>query len=241
MTQLVYGKNVVLNLLKKNKEIDFLYIQKSRNDDDVLYLAKKNNISYKIVDRKVLDNLVNGNHQGYVAQIKEYKTYTIEEIIESIPQGKQPLLVALDGLEDPHNLGAILRTAACVGVDGVIFEKNRSVSLNSTVAKVSVGAIDIVKVARVTNLTQTLNKLKDEGYWVVGTDTKDAVDYRSVDYSMPVVLVIGSEGKGMRRLVKENCDIKVMLPMEGDIGSLNASVACAVLLYQIYSQRFPLK
>lgn len=241
MTQLVYGKNVVLNLLKKNKEIDFLYIQKSRNDDDVLYLAKKNNISYKIVDRKVLDNLINGNHQGYVAQIKEYKTYTIEEIIESIPQGKQPLLVALDGLEDPHNLGAILRTAACVGVDGVIFEKNRSVSLNSTVAKVSVGAIDIVKVARVTNLTQTLNKLKDEGYWVVGTDTKDAVDYRSVDYSMPVVLVIGSEGKGMRRLVKENCDIKVMLPMEGDIGSLNASVACAVLLYQIYSQRFPLK
>lgn len=241
MTQLVYGKNVVLNLLKKNKEIDFLYIQKSRNDDDVLYLAKKNNISYKIVDRKVLDNLVNGNHQGYVAQIKEYKTYTIEEIIESIPQGKQPLLVALDGLEDPHNLGAILRTASCVGVDGVIFEKNRSVSLNSTVAKVSVGAIDIVKVARVTNLTQTLNKLKDEGYWVVGTDTKDAVDYRSIDYSMPVVLVIGSEGKGMRRLVKENCDIKVMLPMEGDIGSLNASVACAVLLYQIYSQRFPLK
>ena len=241
MTQLVYGKNVVLNLLKKNKEIDFLYIQKSRNDDDVLYLAKKNNISYKIVDRKVLDNLVNGNHQGYVAQIKEYKTYTIEEIIESIPQGKQPLLVALDGLEDPHNLGAILRTAACVGVDGVIFEKNRSVSLNSTVAKVSVGAIDIVKVARVTNLVQTLNKLKNEGYWVIGTDVKDAVDYRSVDYDMPVVLVIGSEGKGMRRLVKENCDIKVMLPMESDIGSLNASVACAVLLYQIYSQRFPLK
>lgn len=241
MTQLVYGKNVVLNLLKKNKEIDFLYIQKSRNDDDVLYLAKKNNVNYKIVDRKVLDNLVNGNHQGYVARIKEYTIYTIEEIIESIPQGKQPLLVALDGLEDPHNLGAILRTAACVGVDGVIFEKNRSVSLNSTVAKVSVGAIDIVKVARVTNLVQTLNKLKNEGYWVIGTDVKDAVDYRSVDYNMPVVLVIGSEGKGMRRLVKENCDIKVMLPMESDIGSLNASVACAVLLYQIYSQRFPLK
>lgn len=241
MAQLVYGKNVVLNLLKKNKEIVFLYIQKSRNDDDVLYLAKKNNVNYKIVDRKVLDNLVNGNHQGYVARIKEYTIYTIEEIIESIPQGKQPLLVALDGLEDPHNLGAILRTAACVGVDGVIFEKNRSVSLNSTVAKVSVGAIDIVKVARVTNLVQTLNKLKNEGYWVIGTDVKDAVDYRSVDYDMPVVLVIGSEGKGMRRLVKENCDIKVMLPMESDIGSLNASVACAVLLYQIYSQRFPLK
>ena len=241
MTQLVYGKNVVLNLLKKNKEIDFLYIQKSRTDDDVLYLAKKSNVNYKIVDRKFLDNLVKGNHQGYVAQIKEYKTFTVEEIMEAIPEGKQPLLVALDGLEDPHNLGAILRTAACVGVDGVIIEKNRSVSLNSTVAKVSVGAIDIVKVARVTNLSQTLKKLKDNGYWVIGTDIEDAQDYRSIDYNMPVALIIGSEGKGMRRLVKENCDIKVMLPMESDIGSLNASVACAVLLYQIYSQRFPLK
>lgn len=241
MAQLVYGKNVVLNLLKRNKEIDLLYIQKSRTDDDVLYLAKKNNINYQIVDRKFLDNLVDGNHQGYIAQIKEYKTYTIAEIIAAIPQGKQPLLVALDGLEDPHNLGAILRTAACVGVDGVIIEKNRSVSLNSTVAKVSVGAIDIVKVAKVTNLSQTLNSLKANGYWVIGTDMQEAVDYRSVDYNMPIVLVIGSEGKGMRRLVKENCDIRVMLPMESDIGSLNASVACAVLLYQIYSQRFPLK
>ncbi len=241
MTQLVYGKNVILNLLKKNKEIDLLYIQKGRNDDDVLYLAKKNNVNFKIVDRKVLDNLISGNHQGYIAQIKEYKTYTIEEILESIPQEKQPLLVALDGLEDPQNLGAILRTAACVGVDGVIIEKNRSVSLNSTVAKVSVGAIDVVKVARVTNLSQTLNKLKDNGYWVIGSDISQAVDYRSIDYDMPLVLVIGSEGKGMRRLVKENCDIKVMIPMEGDIGSLNASVACAVLLYQIYNQRFPLK
>lgn len=241
MTQLVYGKNVILNLLKKNKEIDLLYIQKGRNDDDVLYLAKKNNVNFKIVDRKFLDNLISGNHQGYIAQIKEYKTYTIEEILESIPQEKQPLLVALDGLEDPQNLGAILRTAACVGVDGVIIEKNRSVSLNSTVAKVSVGAIDVVKVARVTNLSQTLNKLKDNGYWVIGSDISQAVDYRSIDYDMPLVLVIGSEGKGMRRLVKENCDIKVMIPMEGDIGSLNASVACAVLLYQIYNQRFPLK
>ncbi|MGI6607917.1 MAG: 23S rRNA (guanosine(2251)-2'-O)-methyltransferase RlmB [Erysipelotrichaceae bacterium] len=240
MAQLVYGKNVVLNLLKKDKEIDFLYLQKGRNDDEVLFLAKKNNIDYKIVDRKYLDNLVKGNHQGYIAKIKEYKTFEIEEIIESIPDGKQPLLVALDGLEDPHNLGAILRTSACVGVDGVIIEKNRSVSLNSTVAKVSVGAIDIVKVSRVINLSQTLKKLKEKGFWIIGADIKNAQDYRSVNYDMPVVLVIGSEGKGMRRLVKENCDIKVMLPMQGDIGSLNASVACAILLYQIYSQRFPL-
>jgi len=241
MAQLVYGKNVVLNLLKSKKEIEVLYIQKGRNNDDVEFLARKNKVNLEIVDRKVLDKLVDGNHQGYIAKIKDYKTYDIEEIIDDIPDGKQPLLIALDGLEDPHNLGAILRTAACVGADGIIIEKNRSVSLNGTVAKVSVGAIDVVKVASVTNLSQTLLKLKDLGYWVIGTDMKDCVDYRSVNYDMPVVLVIGSEGSGMHRLVRENCDIKVTLPMESDIGSLNASVAASILMYQIYSQRFPFK
>lgn len=241
MAQLIYGKNVVLNLVKNKKEIEVLYIQKGRTNDDVELLARKNKVNVQIVERKVLDKMVDGNHQGYIAKVKDYKTYEIEEILEAIPQGKQPLLVALDGLEDPHNLGAILRTAACVGADGIIIEKNRSVSLNGTVAKVSVGAIDVVKVASVTNLSQTLLKLKDKGYWVIGTDMKDAVDYRSVNYDMPVVLVIGSEGSGMHRLVRENCDIKVTLPMESDIGSLNASVACSILLYQIYSQRNPYK
>lgn len=240
MSQYIYGKNVVYGLLVKQKPIKELYIQQNRQDNTIEMLALKQGINVKSVDRKFMDKLVNGNHQGYIALIDDYPTYTIDEIIAEINKDKTPLLIALDALEDPHNLGAILRTAACVGADGIIIEKNRSVSLNSTVAKVSVGAIDEVKVAKVTNLTQTLNDLKKKGYWIVGSDCHDAVDYRKVDYKMPLVLVIGSEGKGMRPLVKKNCDILVKLPMESDIGSLNASVACSILLYQIYSQRFPL-
>ena len=240
MSQYVYGKNVVSSLLKDRREILTLYLLEGRKDIETVSLAKSQNIRIKYVSKAELDRLVSGNHQGYVAEVREYKTYTIEEITDSIPEGKLPLIVALDSLQDPHNLGAILRTMSCVGGDGVIIEKNRSVSLNGTVAKVSVGAIDKVKVAQVTNLAQTLRKLKEMGYWVIGTDVNQAQDYRRVRYDMPVVLVIGAEGTGMRRLIGETCDLKIKLPMEGDIGSLNASVACGILLYQIYSQRFPL-
>lgn len=240
MAEYIYGKNVVLNSLKRNKEIKNLYIQSQRKDDEIEKLGRKAGIPIKYLSRVQMDKMVDGNHQGYIAETIEYKTYDIDEIVDSIPDGKIPLIVALDGLQDPHNLGAILRTMACVGGDGVIIEKNRSVSLNGTVAKVSVGAIDIVPVAQVTNLSQTLRKLKDRGFWIIGSDIEEAVDYRSVKYDMPVVLVIGSEGDGMHRLVKENCDYNVMLPMQSDIGSLNASVACSILLYEIYSQRFPL-
>jgi len=227
-------------MLKDRREILTLYLLEGRKDIETVSLAKSQNIRIKYVSKAELDRLVSGNHQGYVAEVREYKTYTIEEITDSIPEGKLPLIVALDSLQDPHNLGAILRTMSCVGGDGVIIEKNRSVSLNGTVAKVSVGAIDKVKVAQVTNLAQTLRKLKDMGYWVIGTDVNQAQDYRRIRYDMPVVLVIGAEGTGMRRLIGETCDLKVKLPMEGDIGSLNASVACGILLYQIYSRRFPL-
>lgn len=240
MSQYVYGKNVVSSMLKDRREILTLYLLEGRKDIETVSLAKSQNIRIKYVSKAELDRLVSGNHQGYVAEVREYKTYSIEEITESIPEGKLPLIVALDSLQDPHNLGAILRTMSCVGGDGVIIEKNRSVSLNGTVAKVSVGAIDKVKVAQVTNLAQTLRKLKEMGYWVIGTDVNQAQDYRRVRYDMPVVLVIGAEGTGMRRLIGETCDLKIKLPMEGDIGSLNASVACGILLYQIYSQRFPL-
>ena len=240
MSQYVYGKNVVSSMLKDRREILTLYLLEGRKDIETVSLAKSQNIRIKYVSKAELDRLVSGNHQGYVAEVREYKTYTIEEITDSIPEGKLPLIVALDSLQDPHNLGALLRTMSCVGGDGVIIEKNRSVSLNGTVAKVSVGAIDKVKVAQVTNLAQTLRKLKEMGYWVIGTDVNQAQDYRRVRYDMPVVLVIGAEGTGMRRLIGETCDLKIKLPMEGDIGSLNASVACGILLYQIYSQRFPL-
>ena len=240
MPKYVYGKNVVSNLLKNNGEILNLYVLEGRNPSEIEKKAKDRRVNIRTVSRKYLDKLVDGNHQGYVAEIREYKTYSIDEITDSVPEGKLPLIVALDGVQDPHNLGAVLRTMACVGGDGVIIEKDRSVSLNGTVAKVSVGAIDTIKVAQVTNLAQTLRKLKEKGYWVVGTDMENALDYRQPRYDVPIVLVIGAEGTGIRRLTSEICDYKIKLPMEGDIGSLNASVACGIILYQIYSQRSPL-
>ncbi|MGN1399206.1 MAG: 23S rRNA (guanosine(2251)-2'-O)-methyltransferase RlmB [Erysipelotrichaceae bacterium] len=240
MAQYVYGKNVILGLLEKKKNINLLYVQANRSDKSIEQLAKKQGIKVEVVERKFLDKLVDGNHQGYIGCVDDYKLYQLDELLQAVKDKQYPLLVALDGLEDPHNLGAILRTAACVNVDGIIIEKNRSVSLNGTVAKVSAGAIDLVKVCQVTNLTQSLNELKKKGYWVVGSDCKDAMDYRKVDYKMAMVLVIGSEGKGMHRLVKQNCDILVKLPMESNFESLNASVACSVLLYQIYSCRNPI-
>ncbi|MBR0137253.1 MAG: 23S rRNA (guanosine(2251)-2'-O)-methyltransferase RlmB [Erysipelotrichaceae bacterium] len=240
MVDYIYGKNVVLNSLKRNKEITNLYLLTGRRDNEIENLAKKKEISIEYLSRQQMDKLVNGNHQGYIAEIEKYEYHDINDIVDSIPEGKIPLLVALDGIQDPHNLGAVLRTMACVGGDGVIIEKNRSVQLNGTVAKVSVGAIDIVKVAQVANLPTTLRNLKEKGFWVIGTDVNNASDYRSLDYKMPTVLVIGSEGKGMHRLVRETCDFNVTLPMESDIGSLNASVAAGILLYEIYSQRFPL-
>lgn len=187
-----------------------------------------------------MDQLLNGNHQGIAACIDDYKTWELEELLESIPQGKQPLLVMLDGLEDPHNLGAILRTCDCIRADGVIIGKHRNVRLTPTVAKVSTGAIDTVKVSVVTNLVQAIKYLKKQGYWVVGTDFENSRDYREGQYDVPLVLVIGSEGFGISSLVKKNCDYCVRLPMEGSVSSLNASVATGILLYQIHAQRHPL-
>lgn len=239
MAQYVYGKNVVQQILKDNKKIDVMYL--SENQKELEQAARKKGIRIEKVDRKQLDKLSkNGNHQGVVAKVEEYKTVTVEKILSDIPEGKLGFLVLLDELEDPHNLGAILRTADAVGVDGVIIKKNNAVGLTSTVAKVSVGAIDTVPVADVVNLTQTLKQLKEKGYWVVGTDMMNAQDYRQPKYDTPIVLVIGNEGKGISRLVKEECDFLVKLPMVGKISSLNASVACGILMYEVFNKRFPL-
>jgi 23S rRNA (guanosine2251-2'-O)-methyltransferase len=241
MAQYIYGKNTVLTRLNEGMPIEKLFLLEQSKWMDVLELAKKAGIEVVMCSRSKLDTLSNGNHQGIVAQIKEYKTYSIDEILSFVEKGKTPLLVMCDGLEDPHNLGAILRTADAVGVDGVIIGKHRSVSLTPTVAKVSTGAIDTVKVAQVTNLTQTLKELKKAGFWVCGADSEKASDYRSANLTAPLVLVVGSEGFGLSRLVKEQCDFTVKIPMVGKVSSLNASVATAVLLYEIFNQRNPMK
>lgn len=241
MTQYVYGKNVVKQLLKDQKKIYELVIADGFKDPECELLWKQSNLKPVTMGRKKMDQLFsNANHQGVAAKIDDYKTYELEELLTAVPKQKMPLFVMLDGLEDPHNLGAILRTCDCVGVDGVIIGKHRNVKLTPTVAKVSTGAIDTVKVSIVTNLSQAMKYLKKQGYWIACADLDDSRDYREGRYDVPLLLVIGSEGFGVSPLIKKNCDYSVRLPMEGSVTSLNASVATGVLLYQIYNSRNPL-
>ncbi len=241
MAQYVYGKNVVRQLLADDKKIYEILLLEGSRDKALEALIKEKRIPLKVLNRKKMDSLLKTeHHQGIAASIDEYKTYSVDEILKSIPQGKQPLLVMLDGLEDPHNLGAVLRTCDCIGADGVIIGKHRSVQLTPSVAKVSTGAIDTVKVAVVTNLVQTIKELKEQGFWVAGADAHEAMDYRAARYDVPLLMVIGSEGFGISNLVRKNCDYCVALPMVGSVTSLNASVACGILLYEVYSQRHPL-
>lgn len=241
MSEFIYGKNTVLEKLKKSRDVEEIIMQSGVRMADIDRVVKEKQIKVRVLEKKQMDSMVSGaNHQGIIGRVKEYHYVSVEDMVASIPSSKLPLLVMMDGLEDPHNLGAVLRTCDAIGVDGVIIGKHRSVGLNGTVAKVSTGAIEHVKVAQVTNLRQTLDELKKLGYWVVGTDSQGTMDYRSFACDMPLVLVVGSEGKGISRIVLEACDFKVALPMVGHVTSLNASVATAILLYQIYSKRNPL-
>lgn len=242
MTQYVYGKNVVRQLLKENKKVYEVLVAEGMRDKELEAIIHVHNIPCKIMNRKKMEQVIQtDHHQGIAALIDDYKLYELDEILASIPKGKTGLLVMLDGLEDPHNLGAILRTCDCAGVDGVIIGKHHNVKLTPTVAKVSTGAIDTIKVSMVTNLSQAMKYLKKQGYWIVGADIEDSRDYREGQYDVPLVLVIGSEGFGIRPLVKKSCDYCVRLPMEGTLTSLNASVATGILLYQIHANRNPLK
>ena len=236
MAQLIYGKNVINQFSLDDKKISEIYI--SDNFKDIKLLDRINKLKIKTVrvNKKRLDALCdNQHHQGIACYIDDYETYDIDDLLVS--KLNFPLLVMLDGIQDPHNLGAILRTCDCVGVDGVIIGKNRCCGLTPTVAKVSTGAIDTVKIAQVTNLSSTIEYLKKKGYWIIGADMNKSVQYDKQNYDMPVVLVIGSEGKGISNLVAKHCDLFVHLPMLGMISSLNASVATAVILYEMLKVR----
>jgi len=243
MAELVYGKNTVIELIKAEHEILELYVTDNllKREEALEKLLKDKKINYHIVDKKKLDQMTDGNHQGIIAKIAPFKYYDISDMLNDAHKlGEQPFLLILDGLEDPHNLGAILRTAECCGVHGVIIPKNRSVSLNATVAKLSVGAIKYVKVAQVTNLNQTIKELQKNGLWVYACDMDGVIDYRKMDAKVPLAIVVGGEGKGISRLVKENSDLVIRLPMRGKISSLNASVAASIVLYEVLNQRCPL-
>lgn len=228
MSELIYGTNTVKAAIEAQMTIENLYILK--DNQEMINLAKANNLKFSLLDKETMNKKVL-NNQGIIAQIPGFKIYQIEDIIK---KNQPSLIVVLDGLEDPHNLGAILRTCDAAGVDGIILPKNRSVKLNSTVAKVSTGAIFFVKCVEVVNLVATLKKMKQLGYWIVGAEaTETSSDYRSLKYDMPVVLVIGSEGRGISRLVLEQCDFIVKIPMTGKVNSLNASVSAGILIYEI--------
>lgn len=233
---IVYGKNVFTTIQKDSDSIEEIYLLNGTKDKKVLKTVQELNIPVAFLNRAQMDKKAgNPHHQGIVCKVKEIRTYSLEEMLE---MASQPgLYVALDGIQDPHNLGAILRTCDCTGVQGVFITKHNSAPLTPTAIKASTGAAYTVPVSIVTNMSQTLKTLKKEGYWVVGSDMDNARDYREGIYDVPLVLVVGSEGKGISPLVKKQCDYMVKLPMVGSITSLNASVACAVLLYQIISAR----
>lgn len=241
MAQYIYGRNTVKEKLNSNETIEEAYVLDNLKDDAIMNLLKKKNIKVIKCNRNKLDKIVNNTfHQGIIVKVKEYSTCDLNEIIANNKDNENSLLLILDGVVDPHNLGAILRTSEAIGVNGVIVPKNNSAPLNATVAKTSTGAIELVPIAKVTNLTNTIIKLKEEGYWIVGAEASEAVDYRKVDYNGKIALVLGSEGYGISKLVLENCDYRVKLPMVGKITSLNVSVATAILLYQVYNNRNPL-
>lgn len=228
----VYGKNVVNEILKDNTPIKKVFLSDNFSDKDILNKLRSLNTNNKYCKPYELDKLVDGNHQGIVLEVSDYQYFDIDDLLVN----ENPLIVILDHLEDPHNFGAIIRTCEAAGIDGIIIPKNRSVDVNSTVMKTSTGALNHVKICQVTNLKNTMDYLKKKGFWIVGTDM-DGADYTQVDYKGKMAIITGSEGFGMSRLVKDNCDFIASIPMYGEVNSLNASVATAIIIYEAIKQR----
>lgn len=237
----IAGRNAVTEALRSGRPIDSLYVARGTHTGSIGALiakAKKQRVTIKEVDSKKLDYLCgNAVHQGVVALVAAHAYATLEDLFALAQErGEPPFFIVADELEDPHNLGAILRTAECAGAHGVIIPKRRSVGLTYAVGKASAGAVEYVPVARVTNIAAALEEIKQRGVWTYAADM-DGQNWCSVDYKGPVALVIGSEGFGVSRLVKEKCDFVISLPMKGKINSLNASVACGVICYEVARQR----
>ncbi|MDQ0856764.1 MULTISPECIES: 23S rRNA (guanosine(2251)-2'-O)-methyltransferase RlmB [Bacillaceae] len=240
----IIGRNTVIEALKSTRNVYKIWMAENSvkgQAQQIMVLAKEKGISIQSVPKKKIDQMVEGNHQGVVAQVAAYEYSEVDDILKAAEdKNEAPFILLLDEIEDPHNLGSIMRTADATGAHGIIIPKRRAVGLTATVAKSSTGAIEYIPVARVTNMARTIEELKERGVWIVGTDAKGSDDYRSMDGKMPLGLVIGSEGKGMGRLVKEKCDFLVNLPMAGRVTSLNASVAASLLMYEVFRKRHPL-
>lgn len=228
---IVYGKNVAKEILEKEKKVNKIILEKGFSDKEIISLIEKRKIRPEYMEKKAFSKFDKFLHQGIILDIEEF-SYTDYQDFFDIPEAK---IVILDHLEDPHNLGAIIRTCEAAGISGIIIPKDRSVDVNSTVMKTSSGALENMRIAKVTNLVDAINKLKENGYWIVGTALEDAVDYRDIDYTGKIALVIGNEGNGMSSSVKKACDYIAKIPMYGKINSLNASVAAGIMIYEVIS------
>ena len=230
----IYGKNVVKEALHTKKNIRKALITKNNKDQKLINEIKNNKIKIQFADKLILDRLVDGNHQGFILEIDEIETYPLESILNN--DNPKSLVVILDHLEDPHNFGAIIRTAVALGIDAIIIPNDRSVGITGTVVKTSAGSINYIKIIRTPNLNNAVEKLKKNGYWIVGTDM-DGTDYTEIDYNTKIALIIGNEGKGISNILKSNCDYIAKIPMTNTINSLNASVSCGIILSEIIRQR----
>ncbi|MDL2310895.1 23S rRNA (guanosine(2251)-2'-O)-methyltransferase RlmB [Peptostreptococcaceae bacterium OttesenSCG-928-C18] len=241
MSEYVFGRNAVLELLESGK-IETLFVQKGDlkgSIEKIIGKAKANKIVIKQVDKNKLDNLSGGmSHQGVVGVALEYEYFEVDDLLQdAYDKNQDPFIIILDEIEDPHNLGAIIRTSEVAGANGIIIPKRRSATVNSVVHKSSAGATNHMKVAKVTNISQTIEYLKSKNVFVYAADGEAKDYYNKTDLTGAVALVIGNEGKGISRLVKEKCDLLIKIPMYGKIGSLNASNAAAIIIYEVVRQR----
>lgn len=239
---ILYGRNPVLEALEANRPIDKIFLQEGLRHTQIgkiRNLAKERGIRYQMTDKRKLDQLTDGeNHQGVVIFCAAHRYCALEDILKAAEaKGEAPFVVLCDGITDPHNLGSIIRTANAAGAHGVIIPKNRSAALNATVSKVSAGAVEHMLVSKVSNLGQAIEKLKKAGLWIAGTDLSAPQTHWESNLKGPIGIVIGSEGEGISRIVRNACDFLVKIPMIGEIESLNASVAAGVLLYEAVRQR----
>lgn len=242
--EIIGGKNPVLEALRADRDINKIWIAEGvqkKGIAELLQLAKEKKVIVQFVPKKKIDGLTDSNHQGIAAAVAAYNYAELDDLFKvAESRSEDPFFLILDELEDPHNLGSIMRTADAVGAHGLIIPKRRAVGLTAVVAKASTGAIEHIPVVRVNNLSQIVDELKKRNVWIAGTDAKESVDYRKMDASLPLAVIIGSEGKGMSRILREKCDFLYQLPMVGHVTSLNASVAASLLMYEVYRKRNPI-
>ena len=230
---LVYGRNVAKDILKKGEKVEKIFLQENFNDKEIISLIENSKIVVFYKKKREIDNLCSGVHQGILLFIPDYQYSNINTFLNK----NEEKVVILDHIEDPHNLGAIIRTCEAAGIKSVIIPKDRQVQVNATVMKTSVGTLDNVNIVQVTNLSNTIDKLKENGYWIVGTALKDSVDYRDIDYTGKIALIVGNEGTGISNLVMKKCDFIAKIPMYGETNSLNASVATGIMIYEMIRNR----